>query len=268
MGLIQEPGWKSAYVQTVKQVQEEIERPFEEKLKRTKEIIRMFACYPGAHVACSFGKDSMIVLHLALQVNAKIPVNFNNTLIEFPETMKMARTVPENWDLDFSMLRPDPGVNFWTVNDRAIKEHLRVDDGKKHSNLCCYWLKEKPSKLWRRARKLNLSFTGITAVESRNRLWTACAKGTNYYAYKDECYKVHPLMYWTPDEVWAYTRDEDLPVNEAYDRYGLVRIGCMWCMSHKTWQRDVCRLNPRVYEYIMRRYRGAPRITDKEFYEG
>ena len=54
------------------------------------------------------------------------------------------------------------------------KEGWRLDDGKKHSNICCYGLKEKPFILWARKHHIGKNFTGITASESRNRMWTAC----------------------------------------------------------------------------------------------
>lgn len=78
----------SKYKYSFNEVRAEITKPFEEKLKRTKQLIRLFANSPNACLSCSFGKDSMAVLSLVLQENPKIPVNFNNTLCEFPETLK------------------------------------------------------------------------------------------------------------------------------------------------------------------------------------
>lgn len=258
--------WKKHYLMTLKDVQLELQKPFEDKLKRTKQLIRMFAQAPNACVSCSFGKDSMVVLHLALEVNPRIPINFNNTLIEFPETMRLMRKFSDEWDLNIAVLRPAPGINFWKINERITRDHLRRDDGKKHSNICCWHLKEKPFKLWRVERNINKCFTGITALESRNRLLNvACMKGTDYYNCKDGLYKIHPILYWTEQEVWDFTKDMGLPVNEAYACYGLKRIGCMYCMSHKNWRKQVRRLSPRVYDYMMRRYFNKPSISDPAF---
>lgn len=140
--IIQDKSWKNSYLYTFKQLRDEMAKPFEEKLARTKQLIRLFANMPNACVSCSFGKDSMVVLYLALQVNPKIPVNFNNTLIEFPETMKLKTKIASDWTLNLSELRPEKGVNFRTINERIVREGLRMDDGRKHSNICCYHLKE------------------------------------------------------------------------------------------------------------------------------
>lgn len=247
----------------VKSVEAEVSKPFSEKLTRSKQLIKLFANTPGACASVSFGKDSMTILHLLLQENARIPVVFENTLIEFPETLILEKKVAHEWDLNFIELRPASGVNFWKINDRITKECLIRDDGKKHSNICCYHLKERPFTIWRKAHSITRSFTGLTALESRHRMFVACKKGMEYYSFRDGCYKVHPIIYWTPEEVWAYTKDNQLPVNEAYAKYGLDRVGCMWCMSHHFWRRQVAKINPRVYSYMMRRYFGTPTITEK-----
>ena len=40
--------------------------------------------------------------------------------------------------------------------------------------------------------------------------------------------KFNPLAQWTPDEVWTYVRDRDLPYNRLYDQ-GYRSIGCAPC---------------------------------------
>lgn len=260
-------GWRYEYVQTLPEVQKEIAKSFEEKLRRTQQLIKLFAKQENASVACSFGKDSLVVLYLVLQENPKIKVNFNNTLVEFPETMRLMRTLVDAWDLNFYELHPEKGVTFYTVNDRIINEHLRMDDGNKHSNICCYWIKEKPFTLWARAMKIGKNFTGITAQESRNRMWIACSKGMEYYNHKMGVWKIHPILYWTEEEVWNFTHDHHLPINEAYAKYKIDRIGCVPCMSYLKWKPTLARINPRLYCYICKRYCKYRGIQDPEYYE-
>jgi phosphoadenosine phosphosulfate reductase len=264
---IKKEGWRYEYIQTLPQLQEELAKPFEEKLRRTKQLIKMFAKEDNASIACSFGKDSMVVLYLCLQENPKIKVNFNNTRIELKETMQVKEKVVKDWSLNYYELHPDEGVSFYTVNDRIVTENLVLDDGKKHSNMCCYWLKEKPFTLWARSMKIGKNFTGITAQESRNRMWTACSKGMDYYNYKMGVWKVHPILYWTEEEVWNFTKDMGLPVNEAYAKYNLNRIGCLPCMSYKNWRPTLGRIAPKLYCYICKRYLHHFSIADPSYYE-
>lgn len=264
---IKKEGWRYEYVQTVAQLQKEIAKPFEEKLRRTKQLIKMFAKEDNSSIACSFGKDSMVVLYLCLQENPKIKVHFCNTGVEFVETMRLKERVVDNWNLNYYELHPDKGVTFYTVNDRIKNEHLVLDDGKKHSNLCCYWIKEKPFTLWAKKMKIGKNFTGITAQESRNRMWVACSKGMDYYNYKMGVWKVHPILYWSEEEVWNFTNDHDIPVNEAYAKFNIDRIGCKPCMSYKNWKPTLARICPKLYCYICNRYCKYRGIQDPEFYQ-
>jgi phosphoadenosine phosphosulfate reductase len=245
-------------------VRKEVEKPFSEKLKRSLQLVKMHG-KSNAVISCSFGKDSIIVLDIALEYYPKIPVVYENTYIDFPETAILKRKILKEWELNFYELFPAKGVTFWTVNDRIIAEHLNMDDGRKHSNLCCYYLKDKPFNIWRKTNGISRSITGITAVESRNRMFTACEKGMEYYNHKYGYWKINPITYWTEKEVWEYTHDHNLPVNEAYKKYNLDRVGCMWCMSHQKWRPQVARINSCIYCYMMRRYFGTPSIQDQAF---
>ncbi len=215
-------GWRYEYMQTLTQLQEEISKPFEEKLKRSMQLIRLFAKRENASVACSFGKDSMAVMHLCLEVNPKIKVNFNNTHVELKETMETKNKVVDDWNLNFYELHPANGVSFYSINDRIIREGQRLDDGHKHAN---------------------------------------------QYSKKMGVWKIHPLLYWTEQEVWDYTKDNKLPINEAYSKYGIDRIGCLPCMSYKNWKENLGRIAPKLYCYICKRYCKYRGIQDPEFYQ-
>lgn len=260
--------------QLVYAVRKEVEKPFQDKLRETKLRIKLHARASCVACSCSFGKDSMIVTDLALKENPSIPVVFENTLIEFPETMYFAREIVEKWDIQ-NYVELTPGkdklgqpITFFTVNDRIKNEHLNRDDGHKHSNLCCYWCKERPFGIWRKANGITKSLTGITAVESYHRMHVACQKGAEYFSYRDGLFKINPLTYWTEEEVWAYIHDEGLPINPVYKKYDLYRIGCMWCMLHKYWRQQVCRINPKMYEFIMNRWFSHELMSKKQYYDG
>lgn len=246
----------NSHLQILKSIRKDVEQPFEEKLKRAKTLIHMYANNPNSCVACSFGKDSMIVAFLALEENSKIPIVFENTGIEFPETLALRNKVVSSWGINYVELKPQ--TTFFKVNDMIVKRKLKLDDSKKHSTICCYHLKEKPFNLWRKAVGCTRSLTGITALESRTRMFVSCTKGMDYYSLRSGFSKVHPIMFWTEEEVWNFTKDSGLPINEAYAKYGINRIGCMWCMSHKGWREQIQRINPRVYAFMMKKYRGTP----------
>jgi phosphoadenosine phosphosulfate reductase len=251
---------KYGHLQLLNSIRPEVEKPFPEKLAHARQLIKLYAHQPSACVSCSFGKDSMAVTFLALEENPKIRIVFSNTGIEFPETLRLKEKVVDSWNMNFVELKPK--TTFWKINQRIIKEHLRLDDGRKHSNICCYHLKERPFELWGKDMACSRSFTGITALESRNRMFVACKKGMDYYSVRSGFAKVHPIMFWTAEEVWDFNHDNKLPINETYAKYGIDRVGCMWCMAHKGWREQIQRINPKVYGFMMEKYLGSP-LMDK-----
>jgi len=228
-------------------VRAEVERPFGEKLSRSRQLVRLFARREDAFVSCSFGKDSTVVLWLCLQENPNILVVFNNTGIEFPETVELKERLREEWRLNLIETRPKK--SFW-----QIAEEHGLDDGKKYRDACCDALKEAPTMEVVRRLRLKYNFTGMTGLESRTRMWTVCERGAAYYSRKNGVWRIHPIAYWTPSEVWRFIRENDLPVNRAYEKYGLERVGCMFCTSHTGWRSQLSRVNRKVYGLIQERF--------------
>ena len=94
-------------------------------------------------VACSFGKDSIVVLHMALKYKPDIKVVFNNTNVEFPETIKFKEKVRKLWNLNLIETKPYKKT-FWScIDDYGIPTHR----GSGTLPKCCYYLKEKPIRL-------------------------------------------------------------------------------------------------------------------------
>lgn len=75
----------------------QLNMPFEEKIKRTKELIlEWYLQYRGAvYVSFSGGKDSTVLLHLARQIKGcgDIPGVFSDTGLEYPEIRNFVKSV-------------------------------------------------------------------------------------------------------------------------------------------------------------------------------
>lgn len=193
------------------------------------------------------------MLKLCLQENPDIPVVFHDTGVEFPETVRFKDDLAKAWRLN--LIETKPETSFWQIME-ALKVKGRIDDGRKWMNKCCYELKRKPFKQVVRRYGFRFCFTGLTALESRSRMWTACQRGMEYYSRKDGVVKIHPILYWTPEEVWGFIRQHDIPVNPAYAKYGLNRIGCLPCTSHLNWRAQLAKVSPAMYKHVMEHYFG------------
>ncbi len=95
------------------EVAEKVNRPFPVKLAETREIIvdhfEEFGDKVG--VAFSGGKDSQVVLYLAWQTKPEVPVVFNNTGVEYPETVRFVQEISALWQLNITITKPEKG--FW-----------------------------------------------------------------------------------------------------------------------------------------------------------
>jgi len=228
--------------------------PFPDKLAISQVLIqRQLRDLDGnCAVAFSGGKDSEVVLHLILEYRPGVKVVFNNTGVEYPETVHFVRELKTAWDLN--LIETRPGRTFWS----CVEQYGFPGGTKRGSNraYCCYWLKEKPFNLAIRECGALGYFTGVTAVESYTRMFWARDLGTCYRLKHENVIKVNPILWWTPEEVWAYIRGHRLPYNPIYDQ-GADRIGCMTCTAFKSWESQLRRLRPKLYRLIKRRKDGV-----------
>lgn len=167
-------------------------------------------------VACSFGKDSMVVLHLAIQQDPNILVVWNNTLIEYPETIKFAKKIVRDWNLNF--IEGRPLVTFWDV----AKEYNFPTP---QNRTCCKFLKLYPATFLNQTLKIRASITGLRKDESRMRANLPLeGKDTQI----PNLYRYNPIVNWTEMDVWEYHIEKNLPMNNVYIQ-GITRTGCLYC---------------------------------------
>jgi len=235
--------------QLLPSIRSEVESPFEDKLQRAKELIQLFG-RNKACISCSFGKDSMVVLWLCRQKFQDMPVVFNNTGVQFKETYYFKERIEQEWKLN--LIETKPSKSFWQV----AEERGLQDGTKKGHNACCYYLKDKPNKLAMKEYGFTHAFTGLTVLESRMRMFTACQKGQAYYVKRYGFWKIHPILFWTPREIWDFTKTNNIPINPSYEKYDLDRLGCVSCTSYKFWREKMAKINPKMYRFIQERFFG------------
>src|SRR3990167_3785430 len=79
---------------------------FLEKVQNAKDLItQQYRKYPDITIGCSFGKDSMVTLHLTLQVVPNIFVFGVMANTEFEETYAFAEKVAKDWGITYKEYR-------------------------------------------------------------------------------------------------------------------------------------------------------------------
>ncbi|WP_297464266.1 phosphoadenosine phosphosulfate reductase family protein, partial [Thermococcus sp.] len=199
----------------------------EEKVTEAREFMRRVSeKYSDLPVAVAFsgGKDSLAVLGLALEeFGGDFTVFFNNTGIEFPETIEYVEKLRKDLELKgIKFIVADAGDAFW----RAL--YVFSPPGRDY-RWCCKVTKLGPITL---AIKENypkgvLMFVGQRKYESIKRFkqprvwrneWVPNEIGAS------------PVFHWRAIEVWLYIFSRKLPYNPLYER-GFDRIGCFLCPS-------------------------------------
>lgn len=223
-------------------------------------------------VACSFGKDSMTVLHMALKVNPNIKVIFENTGVEFPETIKYKNKMEKQWNLN--LYETKPLKTFWQcIKDyNGLPAHRKQGGKGSNAPKCCQYLKEKPALILQTKLGINAIFTGLQACESRARSLIAKRYDNKKAPYMSKEFRgdiiefcsqrwftrhtnqwnYHPIMLWSTEEVWKYTKENNIPINEVYTKWGGLypRCGCLPCTAYISWEERLSVSHPKLYKML------------------
>jgi len=256
---------------TMKDVEDWQFKPYEDKLKIAHATIQeALAQSRRQAVAFSGGKNSLVVLHLVLQYKPDVVVAFNNTTAEYPETVKYVRWLAKEWNLNFYEVKPE--MTFWQCVKKYGFPTLR---SWKRQGIaeppCCRYLKTEPVSKFYNKKAIDCFFTGITAFESRYRKIRIVDSGlmpiVKHVGHDGKLNRptlsVKPIGLWDEIDVWKYIDENNLPVNPAYEKYGVGRTGCRWCTGHIGWQKRIARDNPRMLRKILRMM-GQSNLEDYE----
>lgn len=224
-------------------------------------------------VACSFGKDSMTVLSMALKYNPDIKVVFENTHVQFQETYDFRDRIIDEWNLN--IFESHPKKTFWECADEYGLPECRKAGGKgSNSPKCCKYLKEDPGMELMKKIKVNAVITGLQKCESMNRSTLAnrydsgkapymekefdgevvefC--GQRWWVKQFDLWKYHPIQYWSIQDVWDNICKKKMPINPVYTKWGGIypRSGCLVCTAYKSWKERLSISHPGLFKHLMK----------------
>ena len=184
---------------------------FLKKIQNAKDTIKEYVeRYPRHGVSLSFGKDSMVLTHLAKQVKPDVFVFAVFSDTEFPETCALRDNVVQAWGLNY-------------------KEYTFQNDPSKGREDCCKTPKVATFK--EAVRDLDCWFSGIRRDEGFTRM------DFEYVEEKDGLVKVNPILDFTEKDVWHYCAAFGLPVNLLYGM-GYRSLSCKNCSAMEEDEND------------------------------
>jgi phosphoadenosine phosphosulfate reductase len=189
-------------------------------------------------IAFSGGKDSLVALDIARKIIPDIKVIYNNTSIEFPETLIYVKHLAAAWNLDLAMTSPKKNF-FKTVRERGWANH--------EDRWCCRPFKEEPAADYIESNRILAEITGTTRTES---IYRRSLKPFKMPSKEPLLIRVNPIYDWNSQEVWRYIEGEKLPYNPIYDM-GYQRVGC-WCcpLNGPSHYKRLKKTHPRLYGFL------------------
>lgn len=198
--------------------------PWTEDVARKSEaaqrlIGRIAVAHPNATFATSLQIEDAVVTDLIARAGAKIDLFMLETGRLAEETLEAKQAIQQRYGLEIAAYKPDPAeVAAWVARHGQDGFYEGVELRK----ACC---------AMRKVRPLARALTGRTAWITGQRREQAQSRADLREQEFDDAHgieKYNPLADWTLDDVWAYARARDLPVNALYAR-GYASIGCDPC---------------------------------------
>jgi phosphoadenosine phosphosulfate reductase len=175
--------------------------------------------HPDVALACSFQKEESVILEMLLEREPKARVFALDTHVLFSETYDVWREVEHRYGIRVDVFEgPSLGRQAATHGDRLWE---------RNPDLCCSIRKIGP--LGAALSGLEGWITGVRRDQSTSRAATPKLGWDE----RHELWKASPLADWTDDDVWAYIRERELPVNPLHQR-GYASIGCTHCTAPGT----------------------------------
>jgi phosphoadenosine phosphosulfate reductase len=177
------------------------------------------ALNPEVALACSFQKEESVLVDMLLEHDPKARVFALDTHVLFPETYGVWREIERRYGIRIEVFEgPSLGRQAATHGDRLWESN---------PDLCCSIRKIGP--LGNALSRLDGWITGVRRDQSASRADTPKLVWDD----RHELWKASPLADWTNDDVWAYIRERELPVNPLHER-GYASIGCTHCTAPGT----------------------------------
>lgn len=200
-------------------------------------------------IAYSGGKDSDVLLDLALKANVPIEIQHSHTTVDAPETVQHIRK--RFYGLELLGFKPEvtypaykgQRISMWTLIPMKLVPPTRI------ARYCCEILKESYGTK-------RMIATGVRWGESTQRSARGIyedirkRKGDKIVLTHDNDDKrqlierctlkaktvANPIIDWAHQDIWGYIHSEKLPVNPLY-QCNFSRVGCIGCplAADKRW---------------------------------
>jgi phosphoadenosine phosphosulfate reductase len=167
-------------------------------------------------MSSSFGAESALLIHMAIQHRPDIRIVFTDTGYLFPETFAHLEALRKRFDLNVWTYRTknDPIAYLKSVgeNDPTWRENVER---------CCDANKNEPFDRAMRDLAPKAWLRGIRRNQAETRKTRQFVEWSQRY----KCYAISPLLNMSTKDIFQYMKRHDLPYHPLYEQ-GYLSIGC------------------------------------------
>jgi phosphoadenosine phosphosulfate reductase len=166
-------------------------------------------------ISSAFGAEGMVLIDMASRVRKDFRLFTIDTDFLFPETYNLMDRIEQKYGITiekvYSELSPEE-------QERTHGSALWTRD----PDLCCSLRKVEPLR-----RKLGELGAWITSIRRNQTSVRSVARRVEWDA-KFDLVKINPIVDWSPNQVWHYIHDHDVPYNPLHNQ-NYPSIGCTHC---------------------------------------
>lgn len=167
--------------------------------------------YPDLLMPSGFNLNGVVLIDLAAKAGYMGEVVFVDTGYHFPQTLQTRDRLKERY----------PQLRFVTLSAGLEEEPWGEERYRSDPDGCCAVRKVAPLRDYLALKRPS----ALLNARSRDQASTRAFLG---FLEEGERLRINPLAYWTREQLEAYAREHDLPVNPLYAS-GFLSIGCWPC---------------------------------------
>ena len=164
----------------------------------------------------SFGAESALLIHMAVEQLPDVRIVFINTGYLFPETHAFMESLRHRFKLNVWTYRTRNDPISWLRTAGEENPTWRKD-----VDACCAANKNEPMERAMAQLRPKAWLRGIRRQQAESRKNASFVEWSARY----KCHAISPLLNWTSREIHAYMKQHDLPYHPLYEK-GYASIGC------------------------------------------
>lgn len=173
------------------------------KIKESRRVIK--AAYdkwgPDVGLAFTGGKDSTILLHLIKSVTKKTPsLMFIDHKLHFKETYEFVEKLKKDWNLNI----------YFEAEPKSLK-NVEIEKNVAKKRELSRIFKIETINYAVKKHKWKALFVGIRWDEHPARATET------FFSKRKKHFRVHPILHFTEEDIWDYTKKFKVPYNPLYD---------------------------------------------------